>query len=97
MRDPSFGEGAEGDVVVFEVKGGHGEAGEEGSSISVGKGWIFFLKMEGKRFQSTVGDPKKSIPKVNKKQRLIETHRPLPTRNVRSLVCHEGHANSALS
>ena len=37
MRDASFDNASFGDVVVLEVEGGYGEAGEEGSSVSVGE------------------------------------------------------------
>lgn len=40
MRDAPFNDASFGNVVVLEVEGGYGEAGEEGSSVSVGEGLI---------------------------------------------------------
>ncbi len=40
MGDAPFNDASFGNVVVLEVEGGYGEAGEEGSSVSVGEGLI---------------------------------------------------------
>ena len=40
MRDTSFNDTSFGNVVVLEVKGCYGKAGEKGSSVSIGEGLI---------------------------------------------------------